>query len=250
MHVWHVREDKRKINQSLGRNKTLIVIVTPPFPPPSNTLPATKKKQRAAYVASCWLRVAKRAASKRALTVALAVALAFPSLNAASLYSSGSGQGFAAGGASSSRAHPAVELVLPSSGNAAAAERATPASVAGDGGVGVGGQQRGVNSGTASGGASGAGGRTAASRAAFVRPWGEEAGGGVRSSKGAGAVAAAVRAPSRVAGGKGGKSGPVTDTTKDALRSVAAKAGVEGRGIAEDFGGHIKVCCCCCCLGV
>lgn len=193
-------------------------------------------------MASRWLRAAKRAASKRALTVALAVALAFPSINSASFYSSGSGQGVTAAGASSSRVHPAVELVLPSSGNAAAAERATPASVAGGGRVGMGvkqqqQQQQGVSSGTAS-----SSGRTAASRAAFVGPWGEEAGGGVRSSKGGGVVAAAVRAPSRVAEGKGGKSGPVTDTTKDALRSVATKAGVNGREIAKDFGGHIQVC--------
>ncbi|CAM9999951.1 unnamed protein product, partial [Ectocarpus sp. 8 AP-2014] len=38
--------------------------------------------ERAAYLASCWLRAAKRVASKRALTVALAFTLAFPSLSA------------------------------------------------------------------------------------------------------------------------------------------------------------------------
>lgn len=215
----------------------------PPYPSllgdpfaPSHAKKRTPRhqKQRAAYVASRWLRAAKRAASKRALTVALAVALAFPSLSAAPRYASGGGD-FAVGGASS--AHSAVELVLPSSGNdhAAASARAMPASVGGGGGAWAGRAQKQQQQPRQGGG----GGRTAASRAAFVGPWGEEAAGG-RSSKGGSAVAAAVRAPS-----KSGKPSPVKDNTQDALRSMATKAGVNGREIAQDFGGHIQVWCHC-----
>ncbi|CAM9991273.1 unnamed protein product [Scytosiphon promiscuus] len=142
------------------------------------------KLARAAHVASRWLRSAKRAASKRALTVALAVALVFPSLSAPAHRSAVGGGDLAVGGAGS--AHPAVELVLPSSASAAAAEQAAPA-------------------------------------------WGF----------------AAVRAPSSTSsrkrlGGKSGKSGKVKDGTKDALRSMATKAGDNGREIAADFGGHIQ----------
>lgn len=131
--------------------------------------------------------------------------------------------------------------MLPSSGKdaAAAAERATPASVRDGGRAWAGREQKQKLQQAKLGG--GVSGRTAAaSRAAFVGPWGEEARGaavGVRSSKGA-VAAAAVRAPS-----KNAKSAPGEGNTKDALRSMATKAGVNGREIAQDFGGHIQVCC-------
>lgn len=195
-------------------------------------------------MASRWLRSAKRAASKRALTVALAVALVFPSLNPPAHRSVGGD--FAVGGAGS--AHQAIELVLPSSQSAVAAEQAAPA-------WGV--------SGAVSGG------RTAASKAAFVAPWGQEEAGrsGVGGAVGGAGLspkrelsAAAVRAPSASSrkrfGGKNAKSGEVKDGTKDALRTMATKAGDNGREIAADFGGHIQVwwrlsgCCACAVLVV
>ncbi|CAM9759632.1 unnamed protein product, partial [Ectocarpus sp. 12 AP-2014] len=195
--------------------------------------------ERAAYLASCWLRAAKRVASKRALTVALAFTLAFPSLSAPRFSPGGTERGLAAGGAGS--AHPAVELVLPFSENAVAAEQATPASVTG-GARGVREQDQ-----QHQGGVSGGAGRTAASRAAFVGPWGKEEGDrggggaqGARSSSKGGLSAAAVRAPSRRMGGKKRGKAVENDSTKEALRSMASKAGVNGRAIAEDFGGHIQ----------
>ncbi|CAM9659383.1 unnamed protein product [Ectocarpus fasciculatus] len=195
--------------------------------------------ERATHLASCWLRAAKRAASKRALTVALAFTLAFPSLSAPRLSPGGSDGGLAVGGAGS--AHPAAELVLPFSENAAAAEQATSASVSG-GARGVREQHQ-----QHQGGVSGVGGgRTAASRAAFVGPWGKEEGDrgggapGARSSSKGGLSAAAVRAPSKRVGGKKRGKAAENDGTKEALRSMATKAGVNGREIAEDFGGHIQ----------
>ncbi|CAM9624445.1 unnamed protein product, partial [Ectocarpus sp. 13 AM-2016] len=195
--------------------------------------------ERAAYLASCWLRAAKRVASKRALTVALAFTLAFPSLSTPRFSPGGTERGLAAGGAGS--ALPAVELVLPFSENAAAAEQATPASVTG-GVRGVREQHQ-----QHQGGVSGGAGRTAASRAAFVGPWGKEegdrGGGGAqsaRSSSKGGLSAAAVRAPSRRVGGKKRGKAVENDSAKEALRSMASKAGVNGREIAEDFLGHIQ----------
>ncbi|CBN75106.1 similarity to sodium/hydrogen exchanger and potassium exchanger [Ectocarpus siliculosus] len=194
--------------------------------------------ERATYLASYWLRAARRVASKRALTVALAFTLAFPSLIAPRFSPGGTEGGLAAGGAGS--AHPAVELVLPFSENAAAAEQATPAPATG-GARGVR-EQHQQHQGVVSGGA----GRTGASRAAFVGPWGKEEGDrggdaqGARSSSKGGLSAAAVRAPSkRVGGTKRGKA-VEKDGTKEALRSMATKAGVNGREIAEDFWGHIQ----------
>lgn len=227
----------------------LRALVSPALTPHRTIRPAFAK-QRAAYLASCWLRAAKRVASKRALTVALAFTLAFPSLSAPRFLPGGTEGGLAAGGAGS--AHPAVELVLPFSENAAAAEQSTPASVTG-GARGVREQHQ-----QHQGGVSGGAGRTAASRAAFVGPWGKEEGDrggggaqGARSSSKGGLSAAAVRAPSRRVGGKKRGKAVENDGTKEALRSMATKAGVNGREIAEDFGGHIQVCgipsspCCC-----
>lgn len=186
--------------------------------PPARSL----AKQKAARAAVCWLRTAKRTASKRAITVALAVTLAFPSLNAPRF----SGEGVAAGGGSRSGAGtPAVELVLPS--GTAAAEQATTkvaVEVRQEGGERVFNAQRG-GFGT---------GPAAASKEAFVRPWGEEV--GVRPK---GVVAAAVRAPSR--GGKKSRLEPVKETPTAALRSLVNTVGENGLEIAEEFSGHIQV---------
>ena len=173
-------------------------------------------------MASDWLRVAKRTASKRALTVALAFVLAFPSLNAPR-YPGGAvegGGGVPGGGGGGA---PNVELVVPSDGSIAVQSAESVA----------GGAQGLARSSSAQRSGFGAG-RTAASKAAFVGPWGEEAGGGQR-----GVLATAVKTPLRR--GAKGASSTVKETPKEALMSVATSVGENGREIAEEFGGHIKV---------
>ena len=179
-------------------------------------------------MASGWLRAAKRTASKRALTVALAFVLAFPSLNAPR-YPGGAiegGGGAPAGG--SGGGAPIVELVLPSESSVAVqpAERVAE----------TGGAQGLARSSSAQRGGFGAG-RAAGSRAAFVGPWGEEAGGGSVQQRGV--LATAVKAPLRR--GAKGASSTVKETPKEALVSVVTSMGENGREIAEEFGGHIKV---------
>lgn len=206
-----------------------IVHPLPPLPPcppfPSSALLVLK--QRVALMASCWLRVAKRAASKRALTVALAFVLAFPSLNAHRFSGDGVAGGAGAGSAAIGGADaPAVELVLPSEG--AAAERAT--AVAGPGVA----QQR-VFGATQGGGIGGTGRSAVSSQAAFVGPWGEQG-----SAQPNGVVAAAVRAPSRFEK-KAKEAESMRESPQVALRSLVSTVGANGREIAEDFGGHIQV---------
>lgn len=177
-------------------------------------------------MASGWLQAAKRTASKRALTIALAFALAFPSLNAPR-YPGGAveGSGSVPGGGGA----PTVELVLPSEGSVAVQPEGSVAGV--DGAQGL------ARSSSALRGKFGAG-RAAGSRAAFVGPWGEEGGGGGGGQQGR-VLATAVKAPVRR--GAKGASSTVKETPKEALMSVATSVGENGREIAEEFGGHIKV---------
>lgn len=176
-------------------------------------------------MASGWLRAAKRTASKRALTVALAFALAFPSLNAPR-YPGGAVEG--AGGVPVGGGAPTVGLVLPSESSVAVQ---SAESVAGTRGA-----QNLARSSSAQRSGFGAG-RAAGSKAAFVGPWGEEAGGGSVQQKGV--LATAVKAPLRR--GAKGASSTVKETPKEALVSVVTSMGENGREIAEEFGGHIKV---------
>lgn len=180
-------------------------------------------------MASRWLRAAKCSASKRALTVALAVTLLFPSLNTPR-YAEGGGS--VAPGAGHNA--PAVELVLPS--ESAAAERALPAGRGGSASSGEGilrsasaaSQQRvGVG-----------GGRAAPSSSAFVRPMGEGSGGSAAVQPN-GVVATAIKLPFRKSQAK--KVEPIKETPTEALRSLVTTVSENGREIAEEFSGHIKV---------
>lgn len=176
-------------------------------------------------MASGWLRAAKRTASKRALTVALAFALAFPSLNAPRYQAA---EGLVPGGGSSSGA-PGVELVLPSESSVAVE---SVGSVVGSGR----GQGPARSSSAQRGGFGVGGGRATGSRAAFVGPWGGEGNGDGQQR----VLATAVKAPPLRRGAKGAPS-TVKETPKEALLSVATSVGENGREIAEEFGGHIKV---------
>lgn len=184
-------------------------------------------------MASGWLRAAKRTASKRALTVALAFALAFPSLNAPR-YPGGAVEGGGGVPSGAGGGAPTVELVLPSDGSVAVQSAESVA--------GAGGAQVLARSSSAQRGGLGAG-RTAGSRAAFVGPWGEEVGGSGGGGGGGGqqrgVLATAVKAPLRR--GAKGASSTVKETPKEALLSVVTSVGENGREIAEEFGGHIKV---------
>lgn len=181
-------------------------------------------------MASGWLRAAKRTASKRALTVALAFALAFPSLNAPR-YPGGAVEGGGGVPSGAGGGAPTVELVLPSE-SSVAVQSAEPV-------AGAGGAQVLARSSSAQRGGLGAG-RAAGSRAAFVGPWGEEVGSsGGGGGQQRGVLATTVKAPMRRAAK--GASSTVKETPKEALLSVATSVGENGREIAEEFGGHIKV---------
>lgn len=163
-------------------------------------------------MASCWLRAAKTVASKRALTVALAVTLAWPSLSGYPGAGGVAPASVSGGGSGGSGGSPVVEVVLPP------AESAAATVVAGDMGAGFGARRE-----------------AAASRTAFVGPWAQE-----NNARPEGVMAAAVRTPLRV-----GKKSKVEAVEREsptvALRSLVNTVGANGREIAEEFGGHIHV---------
>lgn len=175
-----------------------------PLLPNARNPPHLAELQRLARTATRFLRAVKRRSCQKALAVALAVTLAFPSVHAPARLRSAAVDG---GGSVAP-----VEIVVPAEGTAESGRsNAGERHAAGKAGrvhVGVGG-----------------------SRAAFIaRPQGDE-GVGRRT------VVAAVTQKK----GKRAKKDSAKDSTGQTLKSLAQSVGDNGKSIAIDFGGHIQV---------
>lgn len=198
------------------------------------------ESQRFATMAVTALRAAKRRAAKKALTVALMVILTFPSLHAPRVSGGAGITGEAAGGAS-------VEMMLPSSQSKH--HHRQQQQQTGDSEVSRGSVRADVGAALRRRG--GGGGRRAAassavssSKAAFVGPWSSAEDRGSREfspSPTGGVVATAVKI------GKANKinntyaKSATDESTLAKIQSVAESVTENGREIAVEFGGHIKV---------
>lgn len=208
--------------------------------------------QRLTLAAVATLRAAKRRAAKQALTVALAAALAFPSLNVPRFSEAGTGA-TADPAVATARGVPAVEMVLRSESSNSVGGGLVGRDVDGSSESGVSvvsGATRTGATRSSSRSVGGVGGRTAAaksSRAAFIGPWSsaeEKIVTGPKAIKNE-MVATAVKTakPNRARGNMvRGNKGPATtdEGVLATLQSVAESVTNSGRDIAVEFLGHLK----------